>query len=131
MTCGDDALTIDCMNRKTSSTGAMQRAARVVAPTGGAAGLGGLAWAAGMPSAFQFTLWSIAGALGIGTAVNSAIARGRRQQTSARHHRTSTDDHAHLVVTRSRIRNLLADPTMTGARRRELERTYRELTLEH
>jgi len=130
VTCGDVALTIDSMSKKTSSTGALQRAVRVVAPTGGTAGLGGLAWVAGMPPGFQFTLWGIAGALGIGTAVNSAIARGRRQQTSARHHRASTDDHAHLVVTRSRIRDQLADPTMTGARRRELERTYRELTLD-
>lgn len=130
VTSGNVGRNIMVMTNKTSSGAALAGAVQVVAPASGTAGLGALAHLAGLPLAVQTALWGMAGLVGVATAVNSAIARGRRQQTSARQQRLSVDDRDHLVATRSRIRDQLADPITSASRRRNLERTYRQLSID-
>ena len=102
---------------------------RLTAPLGSAGllGLGGITLWIGQPTWVHATLFAVSVSLATTSAVNTVITRGRQQHTTARLARIAADDEADRIATRTRIRSLLAVPTVTGKHRRALERTYRKL----
>lgn len=131
MACSNAAFTINVMNAQSTVVGPGQRivtAARGLAAPAGLAGLGEWTRLMGWPVWPQLTILVIAAVLGATTAVNSAIAHGRRQQSIARRTRISTDDHAYLVAARRKVLTQLAKPGLSRRRRRDLERTLHTLT---
>ena len=131
MTCGDTARTISSMNEQIATNRPEWRIisfGRRVAPAGGVAGLAGMAHLVGSPAWLQWTILGISAALAVASAVNAAIAHGRRLQSMARYDRVSADDHGHLVDARRAILKELAKPGLGRRRRRDLERTLQTLT---